>query len=212
MSCGELKNAMGRYHGTTSTALYYWLTPYMPATGVDTIRPILRALALAGGANFKWQLAIQTCAVRQDNPDDPALLGTEQGGAGTYAPGDLSLTLAEKAWWRLGVAVRASSGVAQGDIELDYGFNDCGKVVAFTTFSITSDSSSNPTVIPLGDILPANFAQKFKAAVIIPSADANLQTKLVYRKGTSYSWWDQFVCLHNLLHSVGGSSRHGLPV
>lgn len=155
----------------------------MTAAGIDSIRAVVRSLAGSGGTNWKWQIAIQTAEVRPDNPDLPALLGSEQTNDGTYAPGDLTPDLSAKAYFRLGIAYRSVSGLSQADIEADFAWNDCGKVVSSVTFPITCDNSS-PSYIPLGDILPANFAQKFKAAIIITSADANLQCKLVYRKGT----------------------------
>lgn len=117
MGCGLLTNPVSvRLAALSSTAVYHWFTPWLPAIGLDTVMAAFRAADAS--SNLNWQLAVQYAEVRTDDPDQPGTLGALQQGAANYVTTaqNIAETTATKMFVRFGIAYKiyTGSGPEQG--------------------------------------------------------------------------------------------------
>lgn len=184
MGCGLLMPPISvRLAALSTTFVYWWGTPWREAIGLDTVMAAIKAADAS--TNFNWQLAIQTAAVRTDNPDQPATLGTAQTGVGPYVTTalDISQTTGSKMWVRFGLAYKIGTGAGpeQGDIDLQLQYTQCGKMVATFANQVVATQGSTGLVTVISDWIPSMQVTKIKPAFVINSATTNLRVRLVYR-------------------------------
>jgi hypothetical protein len=115
MACGNALPPGGTHVSTTSTtANYVWLTNWMPAIGLDTVRLATKIRNLSG--SIQIQPAMQVALVRTEKPASPTTLDAAQTANGEYCTGDedVSASTAGKQWVRFGVAVSLTTGSSLG--------------------------------------------------------------------------------------------------
>lgn len=181
---------------TSGTGLVFVpILDWAAAIGLDTLQAaiIVTAMYTASG-NTKAQLAVQTASVRTDNPDAWAVVSVTGGGLsvvgqnhGASASLDVSGLTAAKAWVRWGVAFSMDSGgTAPGsaDVTLTVAGVVLGEMIGGWRGQLTSSVTSDANIAITGWV-PAIWAQKVMAALLVTSADANFRCRLRYRTAES---------------------------
>lgn len=184
MGCGLLTNPVSvRLAALSGTALYHWLTPWLPAIGLDTVMAAIRAADAS--SNLNWQLAVQYAEVRTDDPDQPETLGALQQGAANYVTTaqNIAETTGTKMLVRFGIAYKiyTGSGPEQGDLDFQLQYTQCGKMVGAFANQVVATNGSTGLVTVISDWIPSMQVTKIKPAFVINSATSNLRVRLVYR-------------------------------
>lgn len=185
MSCNSLLPAVSkRLTSLSTTAAYEWFTDWLPAATMLRAQSVMKAKAVSG--NLVIQVAMQTAAVRPDDPDSPVTVASTQSGAGETCSdvGDVTSGLAGKYFVRFGIAYSLSSGsIGQGDVSLQVAYDACGGVAGSQTLALSTVSSTD-SFLPVTGWLASISAEKVRAAVIL-AGNANIQWKLSYRTATT---------------------------
>lgn len=148
----------------TNTTQYAWFTGWMLATGVDTIRAVMK-VKNATGTSFQAQPAIQTAAVRTDAPGAASALGSLQTGNTEYNTQNVTVSTVTSGalWFRLGVAYQSSTaGLTQADVGLGASFQQFGGLLDSRTVELTANDTSLQVAV-LTRWFPAVFFSKIKA-------------------------------------------------
>lgn len=183
MGCHQLTRVSSRHLVACSTTMVYeWFTGWLPAVGVDAVRPLAKVRATDSA--FQWQFALQTAAVRTDHPSNPVLKDALQTGAGERCPGDIPVATDTQsvAFVRLGLGYKASSGTAQADVSAQFAWAACGRMIAAETVQLaTTSTGSDVQAVEVSEWIPAFQVDKVKAALVIASLSGNLQCRLCIR-------------------------------
>ena len=162
---------------TSTEAQYIWLTPWYPSHGMDKLRAVLsRKQVYTSAGTMSFQVVYQTAAIRPDNPDAPALLGSAYTGDGEDCTGNLEPSTTSKFYARFGVAVQLSqAGFGRANVFLRLCIESFGKVVGslVSTLIPPNDASYYLTVT---DWMPAMTLSKAKAAFMVTDSSANSST------------------------------------
>ena len=171
---------------TSTTVVYEWFTPWMLATGLDTVKAAIRRRGT--GATFQCQLAMQVAPVRTDKPNDPSVLGQMVSGASETCTGllDVSATTAANYFVRFGIAYSLTTGstVAQADVSVDLSDDGCGSAIGALNVALQANGVGNSFVAATGWV-PLLQAQKAKLAVVCNSLTGNFQWRVAYRLATT---------------------------
>ena len=187
MSCVQNpKTQSVHLEASSANDRYYWFTGWLPATGFDAIKAVVRNMAST--ANFNSRLAIQTATVRADSPDSPSMkeAGYHSGG-GQWCTTviDVSGDTASKFLVRVGVAYKSGDGnFAQADVALDLSYFACGQLVGSRTFHVYT-AGTGDQYEPLTGWIPALLADKVKAVIVLTGAAPDFQCELAYRTATT---------------------------
>lgn len=169
----------------STTTAYAWYTSWLPAIGMDSVKGVLQNRNHDG--NFQSRLAVQTAAVREDNPDAPTTLEAGWLGNSERCTGVVDLTsyTGPKMLVRLGVAYNLSTGsnLGSADTHLELTYNNFGRIVTRKDLRLHTPDTAN-YYEPLTGFLPAVHVAKAKASLVITDASANLQTRLAWRAAT----------------------------
>ncbi len=188
MPCGQLLGPyQARLAAISTTVQYHWLTGWFPATGVDNIKGVLRNRAVDG--NFQSRLVLQLATIRTDDPSAPVLLEASYlQDAGERCTGvlDISNSTASKYFMRLGIAysVHTGSSIAAADVGLELAYNSCGEIIGATSLDLVAPGT-NSLHTPITGWVPAMYAAKVKAIIIVTNAIGNFRQQLAYRTATT---------------------------
>ena len=203
-----------------TTALGYWFSDrWQFATGVDSLRPIIKNKNVVG--NYTSQPCIQVATVRGDDPGAITVLSTLQG-VGEWSPGTIPISTQTGPvyLWRLGYAYALSSGTAlgQADTSVEASWTTTGVQIGTKTLSLFAASTANAFVEVSGWI-PVQWAAKVKAALIARSLTGNFQYRICYRTADTSvdspgAWTTAFdsvrnageVCTNDVLLTLGNES------
>ncbi len=122
MACAQTTPEQQASLSTTTTAnAIHWFTGWMLVVGLDKLKATIKNRSIIGTATFQTQLAMQTAAVRTDNPDTPLTLDSALQGAGERCSGveDVAANTDDVFWVRFGVAYAlqaGQSGFAQAEV------------------------------------------------------------------------------------------------
>lgn len=189
-----------------------WYTDWMPAIGLDNVQGVLKNKAVTG--NFESRMAMQTAAIRTDNPDSPILLESSYQASGERCSSVLSIAtdLLSKCFVRFGVGYHLSSGSTPGqsDTSLELAYNSCGRIIGGDVAQLYVPGTTSFYRAFTGWI-PAAHAAKVKAAIVILNASANFRCQLAQRTATtsreSTSAWSS--ALEGGWHSGNGEYNTG---
>lgn len=185
MSCGIVLPGGFRHLAATASGLntdrIEPFTGWVPCTGMDTVRALLRFRALTN--QFQARPAIQLAAVRTDKPDAWTLLDAMRS-ADKYTD-DLAVSTGGKMYARFGAAYNLSTGstLGEADVGLDLVYRLCGTMVGTVTLQLVAPDTST-YYVPVTGFLPAHQFAKFKSAVVVSSASNGFKHKLTYRAAT----------------------------
>jgi hypothetical protein len=156
----------------------------MPATGLDALDFQMNLLAISG--SFEAKPGIQLAEVRTDVPDAPSAVS---GGSYKTTEGFHhfrgALTAAGKAFYRVGIMYKASSGDATAQVQMGVTRSQCGQTFPPQQVSI-HPGMLDPTAIsyfPITAFIPLVGATKLKAMFIVTD-NSSLKYKLVARSAT----------------------------
>jgi hypothetical protein len=185
VSCVNATKEITKQLSTTVTAnRYEWFTGWMPATGVDYAKFILKVKASSGAQNLIVQPAFQVAKVRTNNPDNPSLLGDVSQTGNGETPSvrlDISATTASKQYVRFGVGYKASSsGDASAMVSLQAFTETYGKIVATETMQLVAPDT-NSYYVPLTGWMPSMMVTQAKAALVVTDATGNFKVGLTYQ-------------------------------
>jgi hypothetical protein len=151
--------------------VYYWFTLWMDAVGVDFAQLVLKILQQSG-ATMTVVPVLQTAAVRKNNPDAPAIIGsTSQVGNGEVRSvlEDISSSTNQKRWVRFGVGFKSGTPgtLTAALVGFQLFLSTFGKVVAEEeTQQVVAFDSSN-YFKPLTPWLPARMVSAFMATIVV---------------------------------------------
>ena len=156
--------------------------------GLDVIKAImtLRSVLVSAGT-FSGQLAMQTAAVRTDNPDAWAVVAGLSASAASGATADASstsisiaTTTALKAWVRFGVTFSSGAAGGAADVGLAVSYAACGSTVGNWKGQLVADSATD-SFVAITPFLPSILADKIKAAIIVSSVTGTFTCRIVVR-------------------------------
>lgn len=186
MACGQLSSEIQKHLvSTTSTGVFEWLTDWVPAIGLDSVRATIKHKAVNG--NFQTKFAIQTADVRTNNPNSPATLEQSwTAGAGERCTGnvDLSSYTNDALFVRLGVSYAASSGVGEADVSLQVAYDACGQMVGTVSSEVLAPDA-NDSYLPVTGWIPAIHVGKVMAALVVAGGGPNFRTRLAVQTATT---------------------------
>jgi len=214
MHCFTLTSPVQKrlYALSDAVVQYEWFTAWMPAIGFDSVQGVLKNKALTG--NFESRMALQTAAIRADNPDTPVLLESSYQGSGERCSTVLNVAgdTDDKYFVRLGVAYHLSSAgnPGQADVSLELAYNACGKIIGGDVAQLFVPGTTSQ-YRPFTGWIPASHAAKVKAALVVLNSSANFRCQLAMRTATTSreatgSWSSN---LEALWHSGDGEFNTG---
>lgn len=177
-----LEKSLSAYAGSASPS-YVAMTDWYPAIGIDTAKFLSRQKGCTG--TFVGHLAVQTAAVRIDNPGAwTSGWDTSRTGDGDWCSGEEPMTTyaGPAQWIRWGYRYDAGGAAfGQGDVTVQASFRQCGQVVASRTFTGTVDSTTGTVVEPLSEWMPCENIASFKAAIVMAGATTGMDCRIVYQ-------------------------------
>ncbi len=189
MSCGALSSAVQKsLVCTLGITSYEWFTPWLPCTGIDKFKAVLKNKNDSG--DFESQVATQFAAVRTDNPDAPSTHGSALQDSGEYCTGEVDISSAgsTKFYVRFGVAFKvygvSPSVPARANVELQVAYETVGQVLAPMAAQLSTTTTANQFVA-VSSWVPVLNARKVKAAVVVNSLTDNFRWQLAYRVATT---------------------------
>ena len=215
MTCSQLSPPISRRLTCDSTVTQYApLTGWMPCTGLDSVRAVIRNSAVT--SSFQSRLAVQFASVRTDNPGDWIDMDQWLVGAGDLCTGDDSLpSQADTAFFvRFGVGyVRPSgSGTAGADVSVQLSFQACGNVVGNARFHAVVSGDDGPYYMPISDWFPLQHATSVRAAAVVSGVSGGtFNWRLTLQTATTEveqagAWSDSFQATD---YSGGGETNTG---
>lgn len=187
MSCGQLdktkwKTLTSNLNGGGSIR-FEPTTEFMLATGLDKVKARLLMKALSG--NFQALLGIQTAAVRTDNPNAWATLGSMTNVDACTDVITVTSSTASALYARFGIGYNLSSGTTLGgaDVGVQLASISCGEVAGSTTLQLIA-VDTNPYYVPVTDWLPSLPIAKVKAGFVVTGSVNGFKCRLCYRAAT----------------------------
>lgn len=185
MSCGrltkEVQKPLNAY--STSDEAYEWFTDWIPCTGVDGARTVLRIAAING--NFQGRVVYQTATVRTNKPNGPTTddgWNTSEGAY--YHEFDLTTVTDDYFFIRFGVEFSGhTSTLGSADVSLQVAYRAKGMHRGSISKNLIAlDTAANLIQREIiTDWIPASEVSKFNAAYVVSEADANFQFRYAYQ-------------------------------
>jgi hypothetical protein len=174
MSYGRLtKEVQKNLTAVTDNAVQYeWFTDWIPCTGMDYARVVLRIRALQG--DFNARPAYQTAITRPSKPDAAAGSGTVRTSVGDYYEViDLTSVTNSKFYIRLGVEYTLTAEGTDGsaDVSVQVSYQNRGTSRGSFYKSLLAPSSSLVLTEPITGWMPA--IEVSKANVVCCATDAD---------------------------------------
>jgi hypothetical protein len=167
----------------STTEIFYPLTEWVPAMGIDKCTCVWRNSAVAA---LSTRVGYQTAEVRTDKPDAWAAIGTTQTTDNTgfcTTSTTISSGTASKYWVRFGAAYKSTGSFGEGDYSLQVSLDDWGTPIGTKTFQATSENNTSQYEA-FTPWIPAQFADKVKMA-IVASGFSNLTAQPAYQTATT---------------------------
>lgn len=196
MACGRTESPVSfRVHVTNNVAVFYPVTGWISATGVDKVKFALKRMAvqLAGiSPTFNVKVAVQVAQIRTDNPgnwQEIAGVGPYTG-AGEDCTGeiDVSATTEDQLYVRFGVSCYLGGTTptnGQADMEVQVSYVSCGGIVGTFTQELQVYNTVTDTYTAVTGWIPAVDAAKVIAAFLLSGRSGNFECVLAYRAAST---------------------------
>ena len=218
MACGRTDGPVSfRVNITNTVAVYFPVTAWIPATGVDKIKLVIKrkSVQLNGvSPTFNVKVAAQVCPVRTDNPDS----WQEIAGYGPYTGADESCTgeidvsslTEDQLFVRFGVSCYLGGTTpvnGQADLEVQVSYVSCGGIVGSFTQELRAYNTTSDAYVAVTGWIPAIDAAKVIAAIVLTGIAGNFQCKLVYRTAaTRIQYPGSWTSLEAVYHTANESN------
>ncbi len=173
---------------TSTTTQQEWFTPWYLATGLDTVKAVVKAYNCSG-SNFQYQGVLQTAQVRPDNPNTPVTFTSpvwSSGGENASGVCTISGQTGTQMWVRFGIQYSSTSGVAEADVALQVSCYHYGVLLDKKRVTLSANDTGNRIEV-VSRWIPMAWVAKVKAAFVVNgiTGSNNLQFRLTYMTATT---------------------------
>ena len=196
MACARTDAPVSQHvHVTNSAGSFYAVTGWMPATGLDKVKMVLKrkSVQLAGvSPTFSVRPAMQVAVVRTDNPSDWAVItgSSTYSGAGEDNTGvlDVSADTEDVMFVRFGFTAFLGGTTptnGQADVEVQTSVVSCGRLVGAWTQELNVYNTTSNAWVAVTGWIPAVEADKVLAAFVLTGVAGDFRCLFGYRSAAT---------------------------